>query len=236
MDTLDDYCRDWTEQIQAAYDKSGNRHGWRLLYSPKEVLDGAEVAFIGLNPAGSPPRDTAYFTVERGSAFVEERWEKSNQQSTQEEAKERFPEGEAPLQKQVCALFRKLHVNSAPVKPECVLAGNLIPFHEPKWSNVQDRRSAIQFGEKMWKSMLLRAQPRLVIGMGKDVLCPLRRIFKARIPQSVLVNWGNIRGHRVRLAGGGLLVVLPHLSRFSIIDRPESADALRDLFGEYWRG
>lgn len=39
------------QRIEAAYKESGNSHGWRLLASPACVLEGAEVAFIGLTPA-----------------------------------------------------------------------------------------------------------------------------------------------------------------------------------------
>ena len=43
--------------IQGAYEKRLRLYpeaalGWRLLYSPRRVLSGAQVAFGGLNPAG----------------------------------------------------------------------------------------------------------------------------------------------------------------------------------------
>jgi hypothetical protein len=45
--------------IQRAYEArlqqnpSGRPLGWRLLYSPRSVLEGVRAAFIGLNPSGS---------------------------------------------------------------------------------------------------------------------------------------------------------------------------------------
>lgn len=52
----------------------------------------------------------------------------------------------------------------------------------------------------------------------------------------VEVNWGKVSAKRGKFRDGdGLLVFLPHLSRFGIITREKNADALKELFGEYWR-
>jgi hypothetical protein len=65
------------ERIEEAYRASGNRLGYRFLYSPASVLDGAEVALIGLNPGGTyAPPEHAEFCMEEGkSAYRDEAWE-----------------------------------------------------------------------------------------------------------------------------------------------------------------
>ena len=217
MEKLDDFCEGLEARIRDAYQKSGNRCGWRLLASPRRVMKGADVAFIGLNPAGEAPANSAIFDTKDGNAYVVESWGK--------------PPGEAPLQKQVRALFERLDV-----APENVLAGNFIPFHAPSWNKLQNHDFAIRFGEKLWRDILHRAKPRLVIGMGGVVFSSLCRVLDVEIPQSVSINWKGIDGKRVRFDGDGLLVGLPHLSRFKVITRPQSAAGLRDLFQEHWRG
>ena len=204
-------------QIEAAYRSSGNDLGWRLLYSPSSVLDGAQVAFIGLNPGGSVrPVDHSEFSMTSGSAYVVEKWGNGNEP------------GQSPLQKQVRALFRRLEVD-----PERVLAGNLVPFRSPSWDSLKNQRNALHFGENLWNEIFQRARPKLVIGLGGDTFSALSRILSVFNVQSIRVGWGNVSGTRA-LFKGGLLVGLPHLSRFGIVTRIQSAAPLRELFGEYW--
>jgi hypothetical protein len=203
--------------ISTAYIESKNSCGWRLLASPPSVVEGAEVAFIGLNPGGSfQPDDHADFAMERGSAYVVEAWG-TNQA------------GSNPLQTQVRALFSGLSV-----EPENVLAGNLVPFRSPNWKSLQRRDFSLNFGELLWADILKRARPGLIIGMGRDVFAPLTRILGATGIQTVAIGWGNVKATKATFKGGAL-VVLPHLSRFGFITREKSAGALRDLFGERWR-
>lgn len=121
------------DAIQLAYETrlrqvpSGRPLGWRLLYSPRRVLEGARVAFIGLNPGGSTiDPEHGVFSCERGSAYRREveNWGASSQ-----------------LQDQVLELFRRLNVS-----PEDVLAGNLVPFRSPSEAALKDAPGAIAFG------------------------------------------------------------------------------------------
>ncbi len=209
-------------RISVAYGASGNSLGWRLLASPPSVLDGAEVAFIGMNPAGAKPEDHPEFATNEGvSAYVHETWG---------DVRTSYEPGGSPLQKQVRALFKGLSMD--PVK---VLAGNLVPFRSRTWDDLKGRDSALKLGEEVWGEILRRSRPSLVIGMGMEVLDPLSRILKAGGVRRLSVNWGNITARKATFPGGSL-VFLPHLSRFGIATRPESGSALRDLFGDRWRG
>lgn len=213
-----DFCSNLRLRIEAAYARSGNTCGWRLLASPSSVLERAEVAFIGLNPGGSiQPDDHAELAMSQGSAYVLEAWGGSQQP------------GASPLQKQVRALFEGLSV-----EPERVLAGNLVPFRSPSWDCLVNPDFSLQFGELLWTDILERARPTLVIGMGRKLLAPLSRILGATDHHVIPVGWGRISALEATFPGGKL-VVLPHLSRFGIVTRAESASALRTLFEDRWK-
>ncbi len=132
--------------------------------------------------------------------------------------------GESKLQKQVLALFERLGE-----KPENVLSGNLIPFRSPDWKSLKEPQSAIEFGEELWSTVLRNAQPSLVVTMGSQVLDSVSRLLQVRDVQKISVGWGNITASKGRFSGG-TFVGLPHLSRFGIMNRPESASCLEKLF------
>jgi hypothetical protein len=219
MTEVVDYSSTLKTQIEAAYRRSGNDLGWRLLYSPASVLDGAQIAFIGLNPGGSVrPVDHSEFSMASGSAYVVEKWGNGNEP------------GQSPLQKQVRALFHRLEV-----EPDQVLAGNLVPFRSPSWDRLENQHNALQFGENIWNEIFQRVRPKLVIGLGGETFSALSRILSVYNVQSIPVGWGNVSGTRA-LFKGGSLVGLPHLFRFGVGTRVQSAAPLRELFGEYWSG
>ena len=113
--------------IAEAYRVSHHRMGWRLLYSPARVLEGADVAFIGLNPGGSgADGEHGEFAVDAGSAYCTERWGST-------------APGASVLQRQVRMVFRRLDVG-----PEDVLAGNLVPFRSRDWASLDDPNGALR--------------------------------------------------------------------------------------------
>lgn len=203
--------------IEAAYLQSGNTLGWRLLSSPASTIEGADIAFIGLNPGGHRYEpDHPSFAVPGTSAYVDESWKGA-------------PPGESPLQKQVRALFRGLGA-----KPEDVLSGNLVPFRSPSWADLNNKPYALDFGFRIWREILGRARPRLVIGMGRQVTQKLKQILATHDEERVTVGWGNVSATRAVFTEGRL-VGLPHLSRFPIVGRPQSSSALQLLFGADWQ-
>lgn len=186
--------------------------GWRLLMSPAETLDGASVAFVGLNPGGGvKPTDHAEFAMPQGqSAYRDEGWS--------------GPPGGHPLQRQVLALFDVLRI-----PPEKVLAGNLAPFRAPNWSSLAHQRDALVFGSQIWDQILAQAKPALVVTMGGLVEKALLPKARHKVP----LGWGRVCG-RWATREGVRWVALPHLSRFRVITRDQSQDALATLFGPHW--
>ncbi|GAA4227469.1 uracil-DNA glycosylase [Sagittula marina] len=199
------------EQIEHAYQRSGNDLGWRFLYSPSQTLSGARVAFIGLNPGGSE-EDLAYgqYAVDHGSAYNRESWA-----------------GKAPgdhkLQKQVLALFKRLEV-----EPETVLAGNLVPFRSPTWRSLKSRAPSIQFGKELWAEVLSISQPSIIVTMGSVTTKILSEILKIDRLEKCPTGWGQVSAYRGELEGRRL-VGLPHLSRYGTMTRPESSAYMDSL-------
>ncbi len=196
--------------------KGHQQLGWRFLYSPARVLDGAGLAFLGLNPGGNHiPPDHPWFATEDGSAYVTERW-------AEHEA------GQSRLQTQVRALFSKIGIADA----STVLAGNLVPFRSPKWQCLEEPKEALKFGASIWGSILDRVQPTMVVAMGGETRRTLKRVLRVGATERVGVNWGTPNGEVKAECGEfatGRFVGLPHLSRYPIMTREASAQAVTRL-------
>lgn len=200
--------------IKTAYQNSGNTLGWRFLYSPEKVLNGARVAFIGLNPGGSTlEAGQSEFAMNNGSAYSNESWAGC-------------APGQSKLQRQVLALFRRIDA-----MPDNVLAGNLVPFRSPNWKSIDDGAGSLKFGKELWIRVLSRAKPSVIVTMGAEVTRAVAEIMDVKTLHRYPVGWGEITGQRGTFSGG-MLVGLPHLSRFSIMNRDASASELDKLFSD----
>jgi phosphoglycolate phosphatase-like HAD superfamily hydrolase len=204
------FAADLKSQIENEYAAKGYKLGYRLLYSPENVLQGARVAFLGLNPGGRErPTNHAEFAMEHGSAYVQEDWGSGP--------------GKGKLQRQVQTLFEKI---SEP--PEGVLAGNLVPFRSPSWDSFPNRQEALKFGKLIWKEIFAHAKPNLFIGMGRQAIDALKEMLGVTAAESIPIGWGNLCGERGEFAGGCLIGV-PHLSRYPVMTRAESQPGLTRL-------
>ena len=84
MTVNSEFAANMNEEISQEYRSSGHSLGWRFLYSPASVLDGAKVALIGLNPGGSIDDPThAKFAMVSGSAYRDEIWPDSSKLQSQ---------------------------------------------------------------------------------------------------------------------------------------------------------
>ena len=151
------------------------------------------------------------FAMETGSAYQDESW--CN-----------FPPGESRLQRQVLSVFERLNE-----PPERVLAGNLVPFRSQKWHSLKNRQASVEFGKLLWLSVLRRAQPSVIVTMGAKTTQVIANTLNIDHLQRHPVGWGNIGAYHATY-DGGQLIGLPHLSRYSIMTRPQSAPYLANLF------
>lgn len=205
-------ARIYQDKIEQAYKTSGNSMGWRFLSCPAKNLEGAEVAFIGLNPGGSSvDADHGEIAMSEGSAYRDERWAG-------------YEAGQSPLQKQVLSLFALLKQ-----RPEDVLSGNLVPFRSPDWKTLADPEFSVRFGEGLWAEVLEIARPSLVVTMGDQATKSVCKLLNVQKLERKKVGWGNVSAKR-GTHEYGTIVGLPHLSRFGIMNRDASKLQLQELF------
>lgn len=199
------------ERIEAKCRKRGHTLGWRLLSSPWSTTHRSRVAFIGLQPGGSfVPTDHPDLCRESGSAYVEEQWGN-------------YDAGKHPLQRQVRALFERLNV-----RPEDVLAGNLVPFRAPNAASFPDMTGAIGFGEELWRDLLESARPDLVITMSAPVTRSIAKVAGISAMEAHPSGWGNVKLFMGKSESFKLLG-LPHLSRFRIMTHRKSQQFISNV-------
>ena len=205
-------------RIETAYESCGNTQGWRFLYSPPSVLQGADVAIIGLNPGGVEEVEGhgQFATEPDQSAYVHETWKKRDGTF--------YGTGEAPLQIQVRLLCRRLGV-----RPEQALTGNLMLWRSYAGKELRYPEAALQFGQKLWHDVLKTAQPSTIITIGIETGSFLATLLDMPTPKKVSIGWGN-QTARHSTNGKKRLIALPHLSRYRIMDREKSKEGLDALF------
>lgn len=203
--------------IQEAYERRRRRHprtalGWRLLYSPRRVLSGASVAFIGFNPGGRSIDPThGEFSSEEGSAYRKEVEDWGSSSS---------------LQDQVMALFERLNV-----EPEDVLAGNLVPFRSPNEESLEGVCDAVNFGRNLWGEIPGEAKPSVVVSMGATTNREISRLLLVGDVENYTTGWGSYTA-ALGCFAGGTWIGLPHLSRFKIMRRRASQAEMNEFFKE----
>lgn len=211
--------QDLVSSIRNKYDEMDYKLGWRFLTSPKSTVSkNTDSVFITLNPGGSViAHEAQQESCEDGSAYLVEQWGKNTP-------------GNAPLQRQIQSLYRHLGWEF-----DDVLSGQFVPFRSPSWDDLPNCQCALQFGTEIWSKLLDVIQPSTVIAMGKSKLRhPIRTILGSpEYSANISVGWGNITAG-LDIYSDYRFVSLPHLSRFQIIDRPESEAGLCELFPN-WR-
>jgi hypothetical protein len=198
------------QAIDAACERFGHKLGWRFLTSPEHNFQTARVALVTINPGGAvyePPQ----WSVENGSAYVVESW-KGRQPGTEK------------LQSQVRRMFKL-----ADVAPEDVLSGYFVPFRSPTWSALARKSESLHFAERLWREAFRRAENlQIVIAFGKDVAAYVAPLLDARLIVKKQAFWGEQTIDIYADRNGLHLIVLPHLSRFSLFGRLQSEKAFME--------
>jgi len=212
--SLDDFCDKIQAKIETEYARRGDTLGWRFLSCPRQNIDKASVAFVGLNPGGRViDAENDGFSVETGSAYSVESWGGARA-------------GKSPLQIQVLSLFELINVS-----PENVLSGNIVPFRSGSLAELNDRKAAFDFGETIWRSLLLRSKVKLVVAMGGEATRVSTQLLNIKDIEKVSSGWGKVtiqKGRREDLA----FVGLPHLSTFKLLSNDKCIGALKSVFDE----
>lgn len=90
------------------------------------------------------------------------------------------------------------------------------------------KEDSVHFGTEMWRGVFGRAKAKRVIVFGKEIADYMTDILDASPVARLRAGWGNQTIDISRFGADGRLIVLPHLSRFSLFNRPESERAFRE--------
>jgi hypothetical protein len=195
--------------IEAEYERLGHTLGWRFLTCPEGNIGTATVALVTENPGGASfqaPR----WSVEEGSAYEIERWKGC-------------APGQANLQRQVRRMFQVMGV-----KPDKVLSGYFVPFRSQEWNKLSNKSASIAFGINLWRKIFAQTNVQTVIAFGsRNCGTHIVNILGAKHHASYPAAWGELTIDEYRFGSNRRLVVLPHLSRFSLFGRPQSEAAFR---------
>lgn len=220
--SMEELFPSYVADVERAYCELQHRLGWRLLTCPKTAFIGkAPVAFISLNPGGGEAdKNDSGGSCEEGSAYIRESWGQ-------------FGPGQAPLQVQVQALFKRVHTLLGStlefdefVKRDLVSA-HYIPFRSPNLKALPRRAESFAFAQRLWSSILQKWSPRLILTIDRDSFAGLSTILAKEVAGAVNfrsqfeTGWGRCTADVVRFRVPGsegevTLARLPHLSRFKL--------------------
>jgi hypothetical protein len=198
--------------IEAECQRLGHTLGWRFLTCPEGNISAASVALVTINPGGAnfeAPR----WSVEEGSAYEIERWKGC-------------APGQHKLQRQVRRMFQVMGV-----KPDKVLSGYLVPFRSQEWSKLPRKSESIGFGIGLWRKVFEQISVQTVLAFGKDVAPHMVGLLGAKFHMDHPAGWGELTIDKYLFGSNQKLVVLPHLSRFSLFGRPQSEAGFRAAIG-----
>ena len=230
--------QDTVDEIKNFYLEHEYQLGWRFLTCSKTVLkSNPKIAFITLNPGGSRARgDHPSASCEKGSPYLDESW------------KDRKP-GESPLQKQIQAMFGKIHEKtnyqgSTRKLIESTLSSNFIPFRSPSLNELKHKKEAFDFAENVWLKILKTVQPKLFVCIEKEAAKRLRKIIKIAydLPESrsckLPTGWSNRTNYTADIFEFGnnaevKLLRLPHLSTYKLFSRKECEEKIEDIFTQF---
>jgi hypothetical protein len=199
------------EMIKQKAEESCFANNWRFITCPERWLDTAELAIVTCNPgAEKVPADHPRWSQEKGSAYVVEKWKNS-------------PAGETQLQQQIQRLVAILDLSM-----EKVASWHAVPFATITEAALLKDKRFISFGVDLTRWALERCKAKTIICVGKKIPATVvQNALGLKNPKktSLKVDWGEVElnyyQHEDRR-----VVELPHLSRFSLLNRPKSEAAI----------
>ena len=222
------YFKRACEEIEQAYESLGHSLGWRFLTGPSSTfVESQEILLLTLNPAGKHdypehPRESS----ESGSAYVVESWDDR-------------PAGEATLQKQIRMLFAEMAERINGGSGDGLLAKSLsahfVPFRSPSFDTLHEKERSIEFAKGLWSKILPYVRPRIIITLSReafDALIEIESDMWSKEPDidDLSIGWGSsYKATIARFSNGSVICRFPHLSRFAVFGRKESATQIADV-------
>ncbi|EYD74062.1 hypothetical protein Rumeso_04433 [Rubellimicrobium mesophilum DSM 19309] len=203
----------WRRRLAAEEQRLNLSQGLKFVYGPWSTLDTGHVAFLSLKPGTAPPgADLRAVSDERGNSYEVERTTTGS-----------------PITGQFLALTELLGV-----RPREVLTGVVTPFRAVAWGNltVRQKDGALALGREFWAGPLARPDLRLIVAVSQEAADLIITLTGATAESEISAGWGHLCLRRYRTCDGRAIVHLPHLSRFRLLSRAASRDALALAFGE----
>jgi len=165
-------------------------------------IETASVALITTNPGGSQYEAPA-FSLTAGSAYLNESW-KGN------------PPGQEKLQLQVRRMCELIGT-----RPSNILSGYFVPFRSRNWDELPQKDESIEIAKNIWTDILGHSPAQMIFAFGKEIAPYLAPVLHAKKDNQILAGWGN-QTTDLYSNGSRRLIVMPHLSRFGLFNRPAS--------------
>lgn len=170
---------------------------------PQDWRHAARLLLGTLNPEGDRQHGPAW-SQEVGSACVVEAWPP-------------YGRGQSPIQRQVRAMFAV-----AGVRPEEAFSAHPLPFRSPSREALNRRAQSVAFARTLWRWLPPQVPARLVVCIGREVGREMSSSPGIRELAPSPVGRGNVTASAGEAGDGRRLVVLPHLSRYQLVGRPQS--------------
>ena len=195
---------------------------YSFLYTPPSSLFSPYV-FVGLMPGGYAD-DPCNLFVEKGNAYVDEKWDKSTGSYNK-------------LQKQVLGFFTALSRHIGVDKwddwmSRNWLISNYVFYRSEGWDTMKRQKDHLRVCSDIWRSIFAVSVPKIIVCYGIDTYKGMKgliceRGFTVRSEEKTKGRW--INPDIAVLHNGGqqcLLIGFGCFSRFGIIGRAENKAAL----------
>lgn len=213
----------WYDMVERAYARLGHSLGFNppIVSSVRAFEAAPRLLLLGLNPAGSRdyPEHRGRFRFEEQDAYLGTSWD------------DHAP-GQAPLQRQIGRLLGHVQRRLGESGPldlfalNRVVSASLVPFRSPGEAALHRRSESLEFGRQLWREIFSRWRPKYAVCFGttpfRELVPLLGQVTEAREYDPC---WQGSISVRV-LEDGTRVAGFPHLSRFQVFGRPQSAEAI----------
>ena len=204
---------EWTKILEEKEAELGFNAGFKFVYGPWATLDNAEIAFLSLNPGRAPDAaEMRTISDERGNSYEVEQFTTKS-----------------PITNQFLQLANFLNK-----QPSEILAGVIAPFRSDGWDELseQQKTGSLALGYKFWNEPLRQSSLKLIIACSEEAKELAVRMTSASFKLERPSGWGKIQIRGYRSEDGKIILHLPHLSRFKLMGREQSEQAIRSALEE----
>ena len=200
--------------------------GWRFLYCPKSrIANNNGLLILGINPGAVYDDDKRYAPYCEENEYSYQ-WDKGCNDN---------------IQRNIEILFKKISKMCGKSSKDIVdgsLTSNFIPFRSKGIDELPKKRKCVEFSLKLWTEIIEKNNFTVLICVGKKYYWDIRTIVEKQQkvcgsdPDLIPINWGKIKIEYSEIVKGNkklIVVGLPHFSRISFIERPESEKAVDEI-------